>query len=110
MEKVLTFGRKIIMAKSVYNIVSLVNLTVGIVATLFSIFLLFTSQDFCFRIDEVKGCGIWTDARLNALILSLFWIFASIYYFLKKNKISIYLNSIIFLAIPILFIFIVKSL
>ena len=98
------------MAKSVYNIVSLVNLIVGIVATLFSVLLIFTSQDFCFRVDEVKGCGIWTDTKLNVLIPSLFWIFAPAYYFLKKNKIGIYLNLIVFLAIPILFIFMAKSL
>jgi len=92
-----------------YKIVSSVNLIVGVIAILFSIYAIFAFQNFCFRVDEIKGCGFWSDANLNIIIPSLFWIFAPIYYFMKKSKISAYFNLLAFFATPILFILIVKS-
>ena len=82
--------------KSIFNILSLVNLIIGTLILLFSVFDAFTGGNFCLRVDEVKGCGIWEDANLNIIIPSLFWIFAPVYYFTKKNKVGIYLNLLIF--------------
>ena len=95
--------------KSIYKIVSSVNLIVGVIAILFSIYAIFAFGSFCFRVDEVKGCGFWSDTHLNIIAPSLFWVFAPFYYFMKKSKISAYFNLLAFFATPILFILIVKS-
>ena len=95
--------------KHIYNIISLVNLIVGIIAILFFIYAMFAFETFCYNVDEVIGCGFWQDNNLNILIPSLIWIFVPVYYFIKKNKISEYINLLFFFATPILFALIVKS-
>ena len=98
------------MPKSILNIVSLVNLIIGTVALLFYIYATFAFEITCSNIDEVVGCGLWQDNNLNILIPSLFWVFVPVYYFIKKNKISGYINLMFFFATPILFALIIKSL
>lgn len=97
-------------SKSIYNIMSAVNLIIGIIAVLFFVYATFAFETFCLNVNEVMGCGFWQDNNLDILTPSLFWIFTPIYYFIKKNKISIYLNLIAFFATPILFAIIIKSL
>lgn len=96
--------------KSIYNIISLVNLIIGIIAILFFVYALFAFDVFCSNVDEVIGCGFWQDNNLNILVPSLFWVFAPVYCFIKKSKISIYLNLLAFFATPVLFAIIIKSL
>lgn len=95
--------------KHIYNIISLINFIIGIIGVLFFVYAVFAFKTTCFNVDEVIGCGFWQDNNLNILIPSLFWIFAPICYFIKRNKFSIYLNLIAFFAIPGLFALIVKG-